>query len=132
MFDHGGLATEAVRIVRLVVSAASSTVDVRFSTASMLARVRSLACVDSAVAGQTRRLQEVSVVCWGGQGERERAGTHVREALAATLLLTCVGLLARVGTNVHSEGTSLDEGLSAALLVALVRSLVGVNAEVSL
>lgn len=53
MFDHGGLTTKAVRIVRLVVSAACDTVNVRFSTASMLARVRSFSCVDSAVASQT-------------------------------------------------------------------------------
>lgn len=58
VFDHGGLAAEAVRIVRLVVSAACDTVNVRFSTASMLAGVRSLACVNSAVAGQAGRLQK--------------------------------------------------------------------------
>lgn len=56
MFDHGSLTTEAVRIVRLVVSAASDTVNVRFGAASMLARVRSFSSVDSAVARQTRRL----------------------------------------------------------------------------
>jgi hypothetical protein len=41
-------------------------------------------------------------------------------------------LLARVGSNMHRQGTSLDEALSAAWMAARVRPLIRMNAVVSL
>lgn len=60
------------------------------------------------------------------------SNTHVREALAAALLLAGMGFLASVSADVDGEGTSLDEGLATTCLVALVWPFVGVDAEVSL
>lgn len=43
-----------------------------------------------------------------------------------------MGLLASVGPNMNSEGTSLYECLMATLIAALVRPFIGVNSIVSL
>lgn len=61
-----------------------------------------------------------------------RQTRRVGEPLAASNMLALVRLLPRVGADVDGQGASLDEGLAAAGCRTRVRALVGVNAVVSL
>jgi hypothetical protein len=58
--------------------------------------------------------------------EERVSGTDVGEALSAAHVLTLVRLLARVCSDMHCEGASLDEALSAAGGVARIWALIGV------
>jgi len=59
-------------------------------------------------------------------------GTDIREGLSTIRLFAMVRLLAGMGANVHRQRAPLDEALPATLLVASVRSLLGVYAMMSL
>ena len=58
--------------------------------------------------------------------------THVRESLATSFDLTYVWLFTRVGSMVDGQGTPLDEALTATGYLTAIRSLIGVNAIMSL
>lgn len=54
--------------------------------------------------------------------------TYVGEALSTAHVLALVGLFARMGANMHRQGTALNEALAAVRFTTGIRTLVGVNA----
>lgn len=65
-------------------------------------------------------------------GSRDRPVSYIREALAAGHVLTLMGLLAGVSTDMYSQSAPLNEAFAAAGNSASVRTLVSVNLVVAL